>query len=77
MVVLVTCKNEDPSKMKALEWSQHFSHYKYMGNFPTPGQLTLQPKNWSGQILNPSEALWLTLLSARMKKVQSKDMALE
>ena len=35
MVVLVTCKNvEDPPKMKAIEWSQHFFHYKSMGIFP-------------------------------------------
>ena len=28
-------------KMKALEWSQHFSHYKSMGIFPdAQGQLT-------------------------------------
>ena len=34
IVVLVTCKNdEDPSKMKALECSQHFSHYKSMEIF--------------------------------------------
>ena len=32
MVVLITCKNkEDPIKMKALEWSQDFPHYKPMG----------------------------------------------
>ena len=31
MAVLVACKNdEDPLKMKALESSQHFSHYKSM-----------------------------------------------
>ena len=31
------------SKMKELEWSQHFSHYKSMGIFSdTQGQLTLQ-----------------------------------
>ena len=42
MVGLVTCKNEvDPSKMKALEWSKHISHYKSMGIFPdTQEQLT-------------------------------------
>ena len=35
-------------KLKALEWSQHFSHYKYMGIFPNAkGQLTHVP----GQIL--------------------------
>ena len=28
IVILVICKNEeDPIKMKALEWSQHFPHY--------------------------------------------------
>ena len=28
-------------KMKVLEWSQHFSHYKSLGNFPdTQGPLT-------------------------------------
>ena len=27
IVVLIACKNEeDPFKLKALEWSQHFSH---------------------------------------------------
>ena len=32
-------------KMKALEWSQYFSHYKSMGIFPdTQGQLTPQPE---------------------------------
>ena len=34
------------SKMKGLEWSQHFSHYKSMEIFPdAQGQLTLRP--WS------------------------------
>ena len=41
MVALGTCKNQ--LKMKALEWSQHFSHYKSMGDFPdAQGQLTPQ-----------------------------------
>ena len=42
MVGLVIYKNEeDPSKKKVLEWSQHFSHYKSMGIFPdAQGQLT-------------------------------------
>ena len=46
IVVLVTCKNEeDPSKMKALELSQHTFHYKYIWFFPDPqGQLTPQSK---------------------------------
>ena len=34
MHILVTCKNEeDPLKMKDLEFSQHFSHYKSNGDF--------------------------------------------
>ena len=42
IVVLIVCKNEeDPFKLKALEWSQHFSHYKSMGIFPNAqGQVT-------------------------------------
>ena len=35
MVALVTCKNEeDPLKMKELEWSQHIFHCKSMRIFP-------------------------------------------
>ena len=35
IAVLIVGKNEeDPFKMKASEWSQHFSHYKSMGIFP-------------------------------------------
>ena len=31
IVVLLICKNEyDPLKMRALEWSQQYSHYKSM-----------------------------------------------
>ena len=34
MVALVTCKNEeDPIKMKALEYKHFFLHYKSMGMF--------------------------------------------
>ena len=41
------------SKMKELEWSQHFSHYKSMGIFPdTQGQLTPQSLVRSGRISN-------------------------
>ena len=46
------------SKMKALEWSQHFSHYKSMGILPdVQGQLTPQTLVRSCRILNPSE-IW-------------------
>ena len=65
-------------KMKAIEWSQHFSHYKYMGIFPdTQGQLIPQPEVRSGWILNPSKLLWLSLLHAKMKKINQKMKALE
>ena len=37
MGVLVACKNvEDQMKIKALEWSQHFSHYKSIGFLQMP-----------------------------------------
>ena len=50
MHVLVTYKNEgDRLKMKELECSQDFSHYKTMGIFPdAQGQLTPQSLVESG-----------------------------
>ena len=64
MVVLVTCKNENHKKMKALEWSQQFSHYKFMVIFQdAQGQLTPQSVVQSGQIVNSFELLWLSLLT--------------
>ena len=75
--VLVTCKNEeDPSKMKALERSQHFFHYKSMGTFSdAQGQLT--PPDGFCRISNPSKIVWLSLLPARKKENQSKMKELE
>ena len=53
-------------KMKVPDWSQHFSHFKSMENFPdTQWQLTPQSKVGSCRILNPYEILWLSLLPAR------------
>ena len=47
-------------KMKALECSQDFSHYKSMGIFPdVQGQLTPQSLVRSGRISNSSEMLWM------------------
>ena len=44
------------TKMKELEWSQDFSHYKSMGNFQdTQGHLTLQYLVVFGHNLNSSE----------------------
>ena len=43
-------------KMKVLDCSQDFSHYKSMGIFPdAEGQLALQSKVRSGQISNSSK----------------------
>ena len=45
-------------KIKVLDCSQDFSHYKYMGIFPdAQGQLTLQSTVRSGQISNSSKTL--------------------
>ena len=59
--------------MKALEWSQQISHYKSMGIFPdAQGQLTHKSFVGYCPISNPSKILWVPLLPARMKKIQSK-----
>ena len=65
-------------KMKVLERSQHFSHYKSMGIFQdAQGQLTHKSLVQSCRISNPFEILWLSLLPARIKKNQSKMKELE
>ena len=66
------------SKMKELECSQDFSHYKSMGIFPdAQGQLTPQSLVRSGRISNLSEMLWMFLLPSSMKKIRSKMKGLE
>ena len=92
--VMVSCRNSNSSellwldllsarmkihpKMKVLEWSQHFSHYKSMGIFPNAqGQLTNKSLVGSWRISNPFEILWLSLLPARIKKNKSKMKELE
>ena len=66
------------SKMKELECSQDFSHYKSMGIFPeAQGQLTPQAFFRSGRISNLSEVLWMFSLPASMKKIRSKMRVLE
>ena len=66
------------SKMKGLECSQDFSHYKSMGIFPdAQGQLTPQSLVESGPNSNLSEILWLSSLPASMKKIRSKMKAPE
>ena len=60
-------------KMKVLEWSQHFSHYKSMGIFPdAQGQLTHKSLVQSCRISNPFKTLWFFSLPARIKKIQLK-----
>ena len=57
------------TKMKELEWSQDFSHYKSMGIFQdAQGKLTPQSLVESGPNSNLSEILWLSWLPSSMKK---------
>ena len=57
------------SKMKELECSQDFSHYKSMGIFPdAQGQLTPQSLVRSGRISNSSEMLWMFSLPAKYEE---------
>ena len=66
------------SKMKELECSQSFSHYKSMGIFPdAQGQLTSQSLVRSGRISNSFYMLWMASLPTSMKKIQLKIEALE
>ena len=66
------------SKMKELECSQDFSHYRSMGIFPdAQGQLTPQSLVRSGRISDSSEMLWMFSLTASMKKIRSKMKVLE
>ena len=65
-------------KMKVLEWSQQISHCKSMQIFyDAQGKLTPQSDVGSTFNSNSSKILWLSLLPARMKKIQSKLKALE
>ena len=65
-------------KMKVLEWSQRFSHYKPMEIFPNAqGQLTHKSFIGYCPISNPSKILWVSLLPARMKSIKSKMTELE
>ena len=73
LVLLYARMKKIHPKMKVLEWSQHFSHYKSMGIFPdTQGQLTHKSLAQSCGNSNPSEILWLSSLPGRIKKNQSK-----
>ena len=66
------------SKMKELDCSQDFSHYKSMGICPdAQGQLTPQSLVRSDRISNSTEMLCMSSLPASMKKIRSKMEALE
>ena len=66
------------SKMKELECSQDYYHYKSMGIFPdAQGQLPPQSLVQYGRISNSSEMLWMSSLPVSMKKIRSKMKALE
>ena len=78
MGVLVACKNEDTFKIESTRVVTTFPRYKYMGIFPdAQGQVTHTSLIRSCRISNPYEILWVPLLSARMKKIQSKMKALD
>ena len=78
LVLLSARMKKIHSKMKVLEWLQHFSHYKSMGIFPdAQGQLTLKSLVGSCRISNPFEILRLSLLPAIIKKNKSKMKELE
>ena len=73
LVLLPARMKKIHQKMKAQEWSQHFSYYKSMGTFPdAQGQLTHKSLARSCRISDSSKLLWLFLLHERMKKIQSK-----
>ena len=64
--------------MKVLEWSQQISDSKSMQIFyDAQGKLTPQSEVGSTLNSNSSKLLWLSLLPARMEKIQSKMKALE
>ena len=56
-------------KMKALEWSQRFSHYKSMGIFSNAqGQLTHKSFVRYGQILKPIQDFMVVLATCMNKE---------
>ena len=62
------------SKMKELECSQDFSHYKSMGIFPdAQGQLTPQSSVRSGRISNSSEIVMDVLVTCKYEEVPIKN----
>ena len=69
LVLLPAIMKKIHPKMKELERTHHFSHYKSMGIFPDDqGQLTHKALVRSCQISNPSKIVWLSLFPGRIKK---------
>ena len=62
------------SKMKELEWSQHFSYGDF---FKCSRAANFASLVRSGRISNSFEMLWMASLPARMRKIRSKMKALE
>ena len=74
LVLLSARMKKNHPKMKVLEWSQHFSHYKSIRIFPgAQGQLTLKSLIGSCRISNLFEILWLSLLPARARSPMGND----
>ena len=60
-------------KMKVLDCSQDYSHYKSVGIFPeAQGQLTLQSTVRAGQISNSFKTLWLSSLLINFSDAQGQ-----
>ena len=68
MVVLVTCKNEDPIKN---EGARVFTTF-YINFSDAQGQITLELVVVSGRNLNSSKLSYLSSLPARMRMIESK-----
>ena len=61
-------------KMKVLEWSQHFSHYKSMGIFPdAQGQLTHKSLVQSCRISKPIRDFMVVLVTCKNKEEPIKN----
>ena len=61
-------------KMKVLEWSQHFSHYKSMGIFPdAQGQLTHKSLVGTCRICEPVRDFMVVLVTCKNKEEQIKN----
>ena len=79
IVVLITCKNEDPIKNEGsrvlTRFSPIISLWEFFSN--SQGQLTLQSLVKSGPNSNSLEIFWLSSLPARMEQIGSKVKALE